>query len=95
MTDGYEKSGDIQRRYYRSALAKAQTGDAHTIAGHFFQRRLGARMILPFQLYPSEGFFSAETVTAMDKVHFRSDVGQIKRFFNCGVAPITATFWLR
>ncbi|CPR41483.1 DNA segregation ATPase FtsK/SpoIIIE and related proteins [Salmonella enterica subsp. enterica serovar Bovismorbificans] len=34
----------------------------------------------------NEDFFSAETVTAMDKVHFRSDVGQIKRFFNCGVA---------
>ncbi len=65
----------------RSLLPASTFGVQNDIAIFDFIRRL------------MRVFQRAETVTAMDKVHFRSDVGQIKRFFSRVVPPpIAATF---
>lgn len=93
------KSGDVQRLDIIALLrvAKTQTSNAHLIAGHFFQRPVGVQddiAIFDFiHQALNEDFFSAETVTAMDKVHFRSDVGQISASSTAVLPPpITATF---
>ncbi|CSG07527.1 DNA segregation ATPase FtsK/SpoIIIE and related proteins [Shigella sonnei] len=71
-------------------IAQTNASDTHLIAGHFFQRTVGVQndvAVLHFiHQTLNKDFFRAETVTAVNQMHFRSDVRQIQRLFNRGIA---------
>jgi hypothetical protein len=71
-------------------IAQTQSGYAHLIAGHFFQRAVGVQHdVAAFHFIHQtfdQNFLRAEGVATVNQVHFRCDIRQIQRFFNSGVA---------
>ncbi|GCM26268.1 hypothetical protein ExPCM16_01428 [Escherichia coli] len=71
-------------------IAQTNASDTHLIAGHFFQRTVGVQnnvAVLHFiHQTLNEDFFRTETISAVNQMNFRSDVRQIQRLFNRGIA---------